>query len=550
MDKSNIFRLLAVVILSSLTTYFLYRSQIINVSKRPITVSFTARGNVDSPFVLYYTEDDSESYTEEKKVFSENSLKKENTKFDIQLPCDHVSRIRVDFFERPGEVYISDIRIKGDREVLFTYNDVKITNDLTFEQAPEGIKITSDKIDPFIEIPPLDLKYAIRFNLTTVIVWLLLSLFYFFVLKYMSRKMDSENTVFVLCFLILLFAPRFFVSDETVSLSEKRALMTKPELKSKEDLTGYGKKYEEWFNDHFTQREKFQSLHDGILNVFNGKHGQLYKDAFIGEEDWIFLRKDGGFENYANLILFSDNELKSISKYLQTLDQWCTQKGIKFYFVITPDKDKIYGEYYKYAIKTNPDSLSRAQQLMNYLKKNTNLKCISLHDRLKKEKGKDLLYYKQDTHWCELGAYYGVDEMMNFMSSDMAINRYSVVSLDSMLWQHGDLLGMCPGYKECDNIYYKIPVVDVERSTVFDNSTHYNCPSRQGTVTIYGDSFGYLFAKYLSYSFGDVQIIPIGRRENGHYNISKDEIEALNSDCVIFEIVERFIPFLYDPTRN
>ena len=103
MDKSNIFRLLAVVILSSLTIYFLYRSQIINVSKRPITVSFTARGNVDSPFALYYTEDDSESFSEEKKAFSENSLKTENTKFDIQLPCPHVSQIRLDFFEKPGD---------------------------------------------------------------------------------------------------------------------------------------------------------------------------------------------------------------------------------------------------------------------------------------------------------------------------------------------------------------------------------------------------------------------------------------------------------------
>ena len=281
MDKSNIFRLLAVVILSSLTTYFLYRSQIINVSKRPITVSFTARGNVDSPFALYYTEDDTESFSEEKKAFSENSLKTENTKFDIQLPCTHVSQIRVDFFEKPGDVYISDISIKGDKKILFTYNDVKITNDLIFEQVPEGIKITSDKIDPFIIIPDLNINQSAWFVwITVLIAWLLLFLLYWCILRYMYRKMNTGNEAFLLLILLMLFVPRFFVSEETVSVVEKRTLTEKPKLNFKEDMKEYGGNYEKWFNDHFFLREELQSLHDGILNVFNGSQGRLYKDGY------------------------------------------------------------------------------------------------------------------------------------------------------------------------------------------------------------------------------------------------------------------------------
>lgn len=544
MNKSNIFRLLTVVILSSLTTYFVYHAQIFSMSTSPITVSFTARGNVDSPFALYYAEEEMEHFSENKTVFSENNLKNEDTKFDILLPCDHVSRIRVDFFERPGVLFISNIHIKGDRDVLFTYDDVKITNDLSYERADDGIIINSDKIDPYIEICDLNLNRGVKLDWSVAIVWVLSFILYMCILKYMSRAFHSENVSFLLCFLLMLFIPRFFVSDETVSLIEKRTLAKKPELKNTGELKEYGNQYEGWFNDHIFQREKLQNIHDEILNVFNYKQGKLYNDAFVGEDQWMFLRKDSGFENYANVVTFTNEELKSISQYLQRIDSWCTQKGKKFYFVIPSDKDKVYGEYYNYVKKVNPDSLSRAQQLIKYLKNNTNLKCISLQDRMIKEKKNGLLYYKQDTHWCELGAYYGSDELLNFIDPDKTINRCSVVAMDSMLWKNGDMRGMCPGYKERDYNYYKIPVMNVEKSECLEEFTHYVCPSRQGTVTVFGDSFGFMFVKYLSYSFGDVKLISIGRRDDRYYDITKEDIDAIDSDYVVFEIIERFIPFL------
>ena len=545
MNKSNIIRILSVIILSSLVTYFLCHLPFLRTSDEPIVVSFTASGNYDSPFVLYYTENDAESFSEERKAFSENNLKPESTKFDISIPCDHITRVRVDFFERPGEVIISNIRIKGDKNILFTYNDVKITNDLTFEQIPDGIKIISDKIDPYIVISELDLNRPVPIGLMAVIIWILTFVLLWILLKRMSREMDSENAFFVLCFVLILFTPRFFVSKETVSLEEKRALTEKPVINTKEDIKGYGKKYEEWFNDHFFQRKDFQNLHDGILEVFRGKQGRLYNDAIVGEEQWMFLRKDDGFVNYANSKLFSEAELDNIAKYIQKLDSWCNERGKKFYFFVAPDKDKIYGEYYKYVIKTNPDSLSRSQQLIKYIQKNTNVKCLSAYNRLMKEKGKELLYYKQDTHWSDMGGYYGADELLALMSSDMEINRCKFVSLDSMLWQNGDMRGMCPGYKVVDETFYKMPVMNEERSVMSEGSTHYVCPSRQRKIMVYGDSFGYMLAKYLSYSFGEVKLNPIARVGNEHYTIVKEDIDALDSDVVVLEVVERFLPFLY-----
>lgn len=545
MNKSNIIRILSVIILSSLVTYFLCHLPFLRTSEEPIVVSFTASGNFDSPFVIYYTENDLESFSEEKKALSENNMKTESTKFDIPLSSDHISRIRVDFFERPGEVMISNIRIKGDKEILFTYNDVKETNDLSFEQIPDGIKIISDKIDPYIVISELDLNRPTPIGPMTIILWILLFGLFWILLKFMSREMDSENAFFVLCFVLILFTPRFFVSDETVSLEEKRALTEKPVINTKEDLKGYGKKYEEWFNDHFFQRKSFQNLHDGILEAFRGNQGRLYNDAIVGEEQWMFLRKDDGFVNYANLKLFSEAELDNISKYIQRLDSWCNERGKKFYFIVAPDKDKIYGEYYKYVIKTNPDSLSRSQQLIKYIQKNTNVKCLSAYNRLMKEKGKELLYYKQDTHWSDLGGYYGADELLALMSSDIEIKRCPFVSLDSMLWQNGDMRGMCPGYKEIDENFYKIPVINEEQSVMSEGSTRYVCPSRQRKIMVYGDSFGYMLAKYLSYSFGEVKLNPIARVGNEHYTIVKEDIDALDYDVVVLEVVERFLPFLY-----
>ena len=95
-----------------------------------------------------------------------------------------------------------------------------------------------------------------------------------------------------------------------------------------------------------------------------------------------------------------------MAQYLSDVDDWATKNGKTFYYVIAPDKNKIYGENIVNINKIRPDSEGRANQVVKYLKDNTTVKVIYPYEALMNNKDKGLLYYKKDTHWNYFGAYF------------------------------------------------------------------------------------------------------------------------------------------------
>ena len=204
------------------------------------------------------------------------------------------------------------------------------------------------------------------------------------------------------------------------------------------------------------------------------------------------------------------------------------------------NKNKIYGEHYpNYILKQTPNTDSRANQLTNYISDNTNIKVLYLYDTLKEHKKENQLYYKTDTHWNHLGAYYGYNEIINTINKDFN-NNLPKAEINSVSYKEfsGDLNKMLPKYLQAQKEFE--PITNIRNinhickktKTVKDIQYCTNI-NNQYNLIMYRDSFTVNLIPYLSESFKNSKYI-------WKYDVDKDEIS--DKDIVIIETVERYLP--------
>ncbi len=370
---------------------------------------------------------------------------------------------------------------------------------------------------------------------------------YLLSLKLTSYLADFKNIqnqsrieiVFLTVFFIMLFIPMSHINRDYISQKENRTLTQwKPFIEDSGNLNyTFGKDFENWFNDRFYLKSILYELN--ALTSLCDSHWETPR-VLKGEEDWLFYKGDNSIRNYQNLDPFTKEELEKITRYLLSVDNYCKKRNKQFYFVIAPDKNKIYGEHYpNYILKQTPNTDSRANQLTNYISDNTNIKVLYLYDTLKEHKKENQLYYKTDTHWNHLGAYYGYNEIINTINKDFN-NNLPKAEINSVSYKEfsGDLNKMLPKYLQAQKEFE--PITNIRNinhickktKTVKDIQYCTNI-NNQYNLIMYRDSFTVNLIPYLSESFKNSKYI-------WKYDVDKDEIS--DKDIVIIETVERYLP--------
>ncbi len=361
----------------------------------------------------------------------------------------------------------------------------------------------------------------------------------FSVIKNQSRI----DIVFLATFFILLSIPIIMLDERNnadfILRRERRAANKYCPLFTPHGINyNFGKDFEAWFDDRIFGRKM---LIDSKFLIFMDREG---KRSIIGKNKFLFYKKENSIENYQNINLFTPEELSRIADYLVLVNNYCKKHNKKFYFVIAPDKNKIYGEYYPgYYKKIRPDSKSRANQLKNYLEKNTNVKVIYLYDTLMKNKDKGILYYKGDTHWNQLGAYFGYEEIMKRLIKDgIKAIPIKIDTNKDLLYTTiavGDLHDLpkivlkqdktqYPVFSIDTNAYAYKKIIEEEKAEII--KTKKNIAALN--LCMYRDSFGESMIPLFSNTFRNVIYYP-------RSNIKTKEIK--NFDIVILELVERNI---------
>jgi len=241
----------------------------------------------------------------------------------------------------------------------------------------------------------------------------------------MSNKEQVDkihHTVLIVIFIAALSLPMLITfwkgTGGGLDSDEKRKLAEFPSIKlSGEGINKFPVEFTKYFDDNFGVREKLIRINSYIKAFLLGISPT--GKAIIGKQGWLFLGDGNIIADYRHTHPFTLDELKQWRDVLEAKRDWLAARGIKYLFVVAPNKNSIYPEFMPdQYIQVRPDSC--LDQLITFLKANSHIEILDLRPTLKAEKINTRLYFKTDTHWNERGAFLGYQEIMGRLSLMMA----------------------------------------------------------------------------------------------------------------------------------
>lgn len=212
---------------------------------------------------------------------------------------------------------------------------------------------------------------------------------------------------FVVCLLVFFWFSVANCLSNRITLNENRFPAPFPKLDySWNSLTSFSHGFEAYFNDRFVFRNLLVSSRAQLfLKLFHMSGNQ---EVLLGKNGFFFYADKPHLAKYTGKNPFSQEDLIRWKKYLEHYNQWCADRGIDYQFVIAPSKSTIYPEFLPNEYSKVKET--RADQLVNYLKASKcPVRVLDLRTTLRAVKGDLPLYFKTDTHWNQLGAYYGYE---------------------------------------------------------------------------------------------------------------------------------------------
>lgn len=219
--------------------------------------------------------------------------------------------------------------------------------------------------------------------------------------------------VFVL-FLLLPLANEWLNLLPDTPNRENRSLAEMPVFKWSK-LDRYPKKFNSYFQDHFSFRNRMTAWHGSMVyQVF--KKSPQPNQVILGKDGWFFLaRKEKPV--YMGYRMFTAEQLKTLGERLEYNRQFLADRGCKYYFVMAPMKHEIYPEFLP-ASAQKFVAENMADQLANYVQQNTNINYLDLREPIRKAKSDLPLYYYTDNHWNRLGGFHAYRAIGQMLQED------------------------------------------------------------------------------------------------------------------------------------
>jgi len=227
-----------------------------------------------------------------------------------------------------------------------------------------------------------------------------------------------------LFFGIILIAPVtyfvFYGNFDTANY-ENRKLYEKPELKIN-TIHEYASDYELFFNDRIPFRNYLTRANSAITYFLF--HESVDSRVIVGDDHWLFYNGQAGIaiSQYKGEKLYTNEELEKIADNMVKTKNYLAERNCEFILLITPNKERIYGEDYL------PDQYGGLQpcnteQIITYLRENTDINVVWAGEAIEKYKEKNseiALYCHLDTHWSNVGAYIGSSELLSALGIEIA----------------------------------------------------------------------------------------------------------------------------------
>ncbi len=143
----------------------------------------------------------------------------------------------------------------------------------------------------------------------------------------------------------------------------------------------------------------------------------LFNNTLAGKDGWLFYRGGTSIQEYQRTDQFAPGDLKAFQQDLDRLKAALATDGRSLVLVIAPNKDTIYPQYMPDQLPVI-GSVSRTDQFMAYMGANSQTPIVDLRRPLRQARTSQQVYYRTDSHWNDLGAYYAYAAIMDQLSRD------------------------------------------------------------------------------------------------------------------------------------
>jgi len=354
--------------------------------------------------------------------------------------------------------------------------------------------------------------------------------------------------------LVLLFSmlDLAFHIDPSAPPSENRLLAARPPCpRSFDGLKKFFADWETYFNDHFGFRKTLVNWHNRLKWQFFQE--QNANNVLVGTGGWIYMAEKRMVDHFRGTLQLTEPELQGWQKLLERRRDWLGAHGIKYIFILAPDKHSVYPEFLPAWLK-DLGARTKADQFFDYMKAHSTVEVFDPRPVLLAAKKTAPVYLQTDTHWNQLGAFLACEEVIRRLGENQ-LPGLTPVSLD--LFEHtnrmpigGDLVNFrgIPLSNTESNAFFFTPKPELPPLETFvptgehwmEVATTKNLQSH-GLAVVYSDSFGRRWIPFLGYHFGEVEFYWQDQL-NGRL------LEREKPVVVINEMLERFFN-VTDPRR-
>jgi alginate O-acetyltransferase complex protein AlgJ len=367
--------------------------------------------------------------------------------------------------------------------------------------------------------------------------------------------------ILIVMFFIIISIPFFpmILGDKTlISVVEKRALAEFPSVpENYSQVQHFFPDMEEYLNDHFGFREwmiyryqrEVRKRFDDTSNV---------TEVIKGVDNWYFFTGNDMLEDFTGRNLLSDDDLNEWVQSYREKKKWLEDKGIRYLFVVAPNKMSIYSKFVG-APWVDNQGMGRLTQIKKQFSDSDNSTLLDLTPSLRKMNHLDTLYFKSDTHWTSYGAflaYQVIAERVESMFPDIRFKRDFTMTpvlerrCDMENDNCGGLTDMLLDYESFDESYRKVEKFpkcsrrlpfDFELSNLSSGHKefyfHTNCENGTLKAVVFRDSFFSDLEPFLSENFKEVIYL---WKEYDQNNI-EELLSTFKPDIIIEERVERIL---------
>jgi hypothetical protein len=556
-------------LLFSAGTFLCLYQFVFHYGKVKVVVDYTAYKKED--ITIYWVKGD--NWAEENHLTQTTKIGRGSYTYYIRH-SDTVTSVRVDPDEACDSCILHSISVEGIQHP-FSCSDFSKNEHYNSSVAEQhdGLKIYRDRDsdDPYLIVPVPAKSGAVLYQwkgyeLILIILALLFDiavLIYLFRIRFLKTFFQKQQMSKIFIVFAFLLCISMYWTDRVLDFYpqqpniENRKLVKFPKWKSLVTKTdSFFIDCTQWCSDYFNYHNLLIKSNSALYLSFLGE-SSMPKQVLIGKHHMFFPSFAWFMDDFMGKMIYPKGTIDTMVLATKAKHDSLAAHGIHFLVIVPPSKQTVYNDYmpeYYRMLQKRPSLLDQVTDAM----KNAGITYyISLADTLKNMKQhspEKQLYYDNDTHWNEYGAFKGYQVMMNYIYNidscyGKPVNEKDI-SIDSTQDDHGDL-AKCLVINDINkrNIFHIQPFYSdsiphkTKHEKKHKSPTYiYNNPHGHGKVLFYRDSYMVACLPFFIHHFRESVFI-------WDSQMDMNEILKYKPDLVILENGELFINNLAKPIQ-